>query len=169
MIYSLRASRVSTYLLLLNDCWITQTGSTLGFKRFRHFGIISVTYRYHTTAELYGAIYISTARRPQVQHNAHGTRIRDDASWTLNSAQTNWWMKHIFGKSTLNKTRETCRAFHSLCSFHLLTTSTCNVYSWPKPMVSSTAIVSLFCSASRFLYAGRSSRLKLLMGQSALH
>lgn len=35
------------------------------------------------------------------------------------------------------------------------------IYSCPKPIVSSTAIVNLVCSASRDLYAGRSSRLKL--------
>lgn len=34
-------------------------------------------------------------------------------------------------------------------------------YSWPKPIVSSTAMVSFCCSVSRFLYGGRSSRLKL--------
>ena len=38
-------------------------------------------------------------------------------------------------------------------------------YSCPKPIVSSTAIVIFCCSISRFLYGGKSSRLKLVQGQ----
>jgi hypothetical protein len=35
------------------------------------------------------------------------------------------------------------------------------IYSCPKPIVSSTAVVNLDCSTSKFLYGGRSRRLKL--------
>jgi hypothetical protein len=35
------------------------------------------------------------------------------------------------------------------------------LYSWPKPMVSSTAMVSFCCKASKDLYGGKSKRLKL--------
>lgn len=52
--------------------------------------------------------------------------------------------------STISKVVDRSRPRHSHCIVHARSSSVV-VYSWPKPIVSSTAIVSFPCSISRFL------------------